>query len=257
VLLALLVTRVDLIVLTHAASMEEAGRYAAPYRIYEAGMMIPSMATFVLFPALVRMFAAAPAQFPLMVQLVMRSGLVLATPVVLVLCFAASDIMRVVFGAAYVTAHGVLQVLAVNLLLLWLHQTLANALMAAGRQKLDLIANAFACALYLPLLYFLAGARGAIGAALAMTLMWAVQVALRLWFLRDAPSQASTLGGLGKVALAGAAAALVSFGLAPRLGYGALALGLVAYALAIFWCRAFTRADAHGVGQALAMRVAS
>jgi O-antigen/teichoic acid export membrane protein len=253
-LLSLLMSRTDVIALSHLASMEEAGRYAAPYRVYEFAFMVPNMVNLVLWPVLAGLFAAAPSQFGRVVRVLVQSGLVFGVPAALALGFAAQDVIGLLFGQQYIASARVLEVLAGALLLVWIDQVLSSALLAAQLQRADLIANAVACAVYLPLLFYLVTLNGATGAAVATTIMWGVQVALRLWFLRVAAATVHALGGICKVALAGALAAGLALSLHAKLGYAALALGLFAYVFAVVWWRALTRADLHGIGRALIIR---
>jgi O-antigen/teichoic acid export membrane protein len=247
-------SRIDVLVLSHLGSIEEVGRYAAPYRVYEFALMVPSMVNLVLWPVLAGLFAEAPSQFGRVVRVLVQSGLVFGLPAALALGFAAQDVMSLLFGEQYAASASILQVLAGALLLVWIHQVLSGALQAARLQRADFIANALACAVYLPLLFYLVTRNGAIGAAIATTVMWGVQVALRLWFLRGAAATGHALGGLCKVVLAGVLGAGLALGLHADLGYAALALGLFAYLFAVVSWRALTRADLHGIGRALIVR---
>lgn len=166
-LLSVIVGRFDFILLSILGSMQEVGLYSPAFKIYEMGLMVPSMMTVVIYPTLARFFERDKPSFDQLYTNLVRLIVVLGVPALGVLAYFSSDIITLFFGEAYSETGFALQLLLAALLLITVDQILIATTYAAKRDDLELMVLAVTCAVYLVLLVILIPSMGYIGAAIA------------------------------------------------------------------------------------------
>lgn len=253
--LGVIANRLDVVLLSRLGSMEAAGMYAAPYKLYEVGLMAPTLISLALVPALSQAHVSGSAKLLGLLDTVMRGGLILGVPVALAVAFMAQAIVTGLFDARYEPAYPVLQFLAVNLVLVWIHQLLTVTLQVSHRPHADLVANAIACTVFLPALAWAIPRYSYLGAAAATTLMWLVQVLVRLHLVCREGEGGALLRGVTKLGIAAGAMVFVLYAL-PAPAPVALAAGLLAY-VATLWTLDAVPADIVDYGRGLRMQARS
>jgi O-antigen/teichoic acid export membrane protein len=251
------IARLDFVVLSQMGSLKDVGMYAPPYRIYEAALMLPSMLTFVVFPAFSRLFKESAVGFEQIVRGMCRLCVTLGLPCAITLAFLAAPVMDVLFGEPYSRAFPVLQWLIFGPVLVAVDQSMAMALLAGGRQDLDLRVLAMASGFYLLLLVVLVPRFGYLGAAIATFLTAVIQVATRYRMVRTHLAIGSLAGALARP-LAGGGVMALTIGVLWSYSTGiALVAGFAAYAASLLVCGAITLGDVRALRAGLAIREAA
>ncbi len=177
--LATVAARMDLLILGGLAGVVEAGVYAPAARLYEFGLLVPSIVATALFPSFSK---AAPVR-PQLVSLLMRVWRVVAWTTMLAVVPAAllaPTVVEMLFAPEAAATGLALSILCLALVLVTLDQTLTLALLAAGAQKWDLLSLCVGVLTGVTLLCLLTPSHGARGAAASVVAMMAVQLSFRL-----------------------------------------------------------------------------
>ena len=196
-------SRIDMIVLSQLRSLQDVGVYAAGAKLYEASLMVSTMALMIVFPVLSRLFATDRAAFATLLARCMRWGLLLGVPAVLVGMALAPTVVQWLYAPSLWGAAPVLQALLLAAWLMALDQLLSATMLAAQAQSHDLRAMAVGLLTLLTLLVGLGLWLGPLGAAWAVVAGLALRV---LWRLRWAEADLA-VAGLRKQALRAAVAA--------------------------------------------------
>jgi O-antigen/teichoic acid export membrane protein len=250
--------RIDMLVLSRLRDLNEVGISAAAAKLYEASMMVSTMALMIVYPILSRLFASDRSAFALMLSRSVRWGLLLGAPLVLVGMTLAPALVHVIYLPRLWAAADVLQPLLLAAWLMALDQLLSSTMLAAQAQSQDLRVMVIGLLTLLLGLLVLGPTFGALGTAWAVVAGLVVRVASRLlWAQRDL-----ALPGLMKESARSALAAALCVGvffatsdrdLAPHMApwlQGTLALGaaLLTHAAAAALTGAFSaqhRAEWH------------
>ncbi|AFI84261.1 oligosaccharide flippase family protein [Methylophaga nitratireducenticrescens] len=195
--------RFDFIFLSLLASMQDVGMYSPPFKIYEMGLMVPSVLTLVLFPVFSRMFTDSQKNFEQLYQTMFQVTFIFGLPLVLILALSADWIVPLIFGSGYVAGSGVLQILAFAILFIAMDQVLTVVVLAAHRESLELKILCVSFAVYLIMLLVLIHFMSFYGAALATLLTTLFKFILRYVWLYREMSLPSVLGVLFKPLIAG------------------------------------------------------
>lgn len=162
--------RVDVLLLSALASLEEVGFYVAAYRVFSALLLLPQSYGQVLLPALARERGGRT----------LRTGIVETLTMGAVLAAAAAagsrPLMRFLYGDGFTRAAWVLSILAAGMVLASVDQAQGRALVARGRQSRDLAVLAVATLCNGACNVALIPRYGAIGAAIATLLALGVSV---------------------------------------------------------------------------------
>jgi O-antigen/teichoic acid export membrane protein len=210
--------RIDMIVLSRLAGLHEVGVYAAAARLYEASLMLPTIAALAMMPTLARLFAADREYFRQVLVLAMRLSLGVGFLVALAVAALAQPLVELLYRPEVAGAAPVLRWLIFGAVLMTLDQILSSTMMAAKAQSHDLRALGIALAALLAGLFALVPAHGATGAAMAVLGALALRVGYRIrWVVRLLALQ-HLARELARVA---GAAALGIAALALALPYGA------------------------------------
>lgn len=197
-------SRIDMIVLSQLRSLQEVGVYAAGAKLYEASLMVSTMALMIVFPVLSRLFASDRAAFAALLARCIRWGLLLGVPLALLGMALAPALVKGLYAPALWGATPVLQALLLAAWLMAMDQLLSATMLAAQAQTQDLRAMTVGLLTLLTLLVALGLWLGPVGAA------WAVVAGLTLrvlWRLRWAQADLA-IAGLCQQALRAAVAAV-------------------------------------------------
>lgn len=249
--LAATINRLDFIMLSRLGTLEQVGLYSAPYKVYETALMVPSVLALALFPAFATTFATSERHFEHLVRQSLRVCLTAGVPCAIALSFLADLLMVALFGSVFQTAAPVLVILAVGPVLVAMDQCLTMAMLASGRERLDLRVLACACGYYAIALRMLIPAMGIDGAALATASAAAVQVAVRYRLVRTRLGMRSMADVAWRPVVAGVLMAATGWATRPASLIGALFLGSAVYAATLALLRAVTRADVQWIRRAL------
>ena len=246
-------SRIDVIVLSRLMSLKDVGIYAAASRLYEASLMVSTIAVIVVFPMLSRLFATDRAAFLALLERCLRWGLLLGMPPVLVGMALAPWLVQHVYASALWGAAPVLQLLLLAAWLMALDQLLSTTMMAAQAQRQDLLSMALGLGALVALLVTLTPSFQLPGASLAVVLALALRVGWRLaWAQKQLPLP-GLLGHALRAALAAAAGLGTFIGLARHGMPTALMGGWLAHALVAWGIGAWGpthRADWQHLSQA-------
>lgn len=237
-LLAALSQRLDVIVLSRLDGLHEVAVYAAASRLYDAALMLPTIAALVMMPTLARLYASDLPRFRELLVLALRASLGGGMLVALTVAALAQPVISLLYRPEVGEAAGVLRWLIFGAVMMVADQVLSSTMVAAKAQAEDMKALARTLVVLVAALIGLTFWAGPLGTAMAVALAQAFRVALRIrWGARALGLPALWREGLRQLGagLAGAAA------LALALPWGALA------ALAAGWAGWFAAARGLGI----------
>lgn len=226
-LMAALVARLDQLLLSNTQGLAEVGVYAAAARLYDAALMLPTVAALTMMPTLARLFQEDPQQFGVLLRRAVRASLAVGTVLALGVAALAPALIGLLYQPALHAAAPVLAWLIFAAVLTTVDQVLSSTMMAAKAQMADMRSLLVGLLVLLPALWVLSSRWGATGAAAAVLLALVARVA---WRMRWA-GQALPVQGLGGEGLRQGALAAVCAALSWQAGQ---ALGALA-GLAIAW----------------------
>ncbi len=204
-------SRLDTVLLSHLKGLSELATYASAARLYEASLMVSTIAVIVVFPRLSRLFADDPQAFRRMLDRCLRWALLAGLPLVLCGMVVAPVLVRLVYAPALWGAAPVLQCLLIAAWMMALDQLLSSTMMATQSQREDLSAMLVGTAAAAVLITALTYAFGLTGAAAGLTAALVLRVCLRLrWAEHALPlpglqayALRALLAALGAVAMFG------------------------------------------------------
>ncbi len=256
VVLTAAISRMDFVLLSKLADLEQVGLYSAPYKLYEAGMMVPTILIVVVFPGVARLSARSASALDEAARQLCRVWLTLGLPVAVAGVVLAAPVLQFFFGESFLPAAPALAWLAVVPVIASVDITMSCVLQACHQQTHDLRALAIAFGAYLLALLILIPIFGFVGAAVATALGALIQAALRYHAARTR-AKLSPLGSvmLPPLVAAGAMAATA-------LGVGivsqplALVAGVAVYVGVLALTRGVTHADMRLLRDAWQQRAA-
>lgn len=224
-LLAVVSQRLDLILLAKLDGLEAAGVYAAAARLYEAALMLPTIAAMVMLPALSRLYVSDAAQFRAMLAQALRWSLAGGLAVALAVAALAPWLIGVLYAPHLHDAAMLLRCLIFGAVLMTLDQMLSSTMIAAREQRQDLRSLVLGMAVLVLGLVVLVPFHGPLGAAIAVPAGLVCRV---FWRVRWA-EQHLALPGLGLGLLRAACAGAVGvFALVLSSHWGVLISAVVA-----------------------------
>jgi O-antigen/teichoic acid export membrane protein len=233
-LAAILYWRVDVLLLSALQDVEEVGLYGAAYRVLEVAKIAPQSLCLAVYPQLARAAVSNAAGVRKLGDWTMRHLAALTLPIALGGLIAPQAVLSALYGEAFETAHAALSILALAILpYAWVRYH-AYVLVAAERQRIDLLLNVVLLAVNVVLNLALIPRYGASGAAAATALAISIYGAAQSAYLhRYLPSQMARLGG---AAMPLAAALIMAAGVWSVRSLGPLvqlAGGVALYALTL------------------------
>ena len=250
-LLAALSQRVDIVALSRMAGLHEAGVYAAASRLYDASLMLPTIAALSVMPTLARLFASDRAYFQGVLVLAMRLSLGAGFAIALAVAALAGPIIALLYKPEMAAATPVLRWLIFCAVLVTLDQILSSTMMAAKAQAHDLGALAISVTVLVGAMLLLVPRLGATGAAMAVALAIACRVGYRVrWVVRLLELQ-HLARDLSRVLVAAAVGVAVLVVVLPVGAFAALAGSLAAYLLVLIVSGALQISEIAGARQRL------
>ena len=232
-LLAAVSGRIDIIALSRMAGLHEAGVYAAASRLYDASLMLPTIAALSVMPTLARLFASDRAYFQGVLVLAMRLSLGAGFVVAIAVAALAEPIIHLLYRPEMAPAAPVLRWLIFCAVLVTLDQILSSTMMAAKAQAHDLGALTLSVALLVAGMILLVPRLGATGAAMAVTLAICGRVVYRVRWVVRLLELRHLLRDLSRVLLAAAVGIATLVATLPVGAVAAFAGSLAAYLLAL------------------------
>jgi O-antigen/teichoic acid export membrane protein len=223
------------ILILGAFSLNATGLFNAANRVPQQLTLVPLALNTTMFPLLARSWVSDRLRFARQLERLVGGSLLIVVPAVIFGIAVAEPFVRVLFGAEFAEAGMPFAMLLAGSGLLFPIVFVAEALNAAGYQRLNLVITAALSPLLIALLFVLVPRSGASGAAFALLVCYGTYIAALLagarWRLGGAApvralacaSLAAALGGaalfiaspIGPVAsgIVGAAVAVAAFGL--------------------------------------------
>lgn len=137
VIFGALIARLDILILSKLGTPEDLGLYAAPYKLYEVGLMVPQIITVVLYPRMCELHAKSPAEMLHLIAAGIRHPLLFACPILILIGFNSTLVLSL-FGTRAQTGAITLMLLLPALVGAGINQLLATCMFVIGRPDLDL-----------------------------------------------------------------------------------------------------------------------
>ena len=173
-------SRLDTVLLSYLKGLSELATYASAARLYEASLMLSTIAVIIVFPRLSRLFAQDPQAFRHLFDRCLRWALLAGLPLVLVGMAVAPVLVRIVYVPSLWGAAPVLQCLLIAAWLMALDQLLSSTMMATQSQGADLSAMVVGTVAAVVLISVFSHSFGLTGAAAGLTSALALRVYRRL-----------------------------------------------------------------------------
>lgn len=240
-LVAALVSRLDVITLSHMRSLHDVAVYAAASRLYDAAQMIPTMTALVVLPTLARQFVSSRDQFRDTLGVSVRVSLLIGLALALVASALAQPMIHLLYRPELAEATPVLRFLIFAAVIMMVDVILSSTMLAASAQRGDLHSLVFGLIALAGSLAVLTPAFGPVGAAAAVPIGLCVRVTTRLrWAVRELNLPPPWLHLLRLAAACTAGIAAMVFAL-PYGAIAAAAAGFTTYALSLILVGALGR----------------
>lgn len=168
--LAMVISKIDIFMLSKMGAIEDVGLYGAGSRILEIASVLPASLCLSVYPGLARASKSNPELLPRLGGETFRYLFALTLPVAVGATVLAEPIMSFLYGSSFRSAATVLAVLVWMVIPYAWIRYYAYVLVAANRQRIDLLFNVMLLMLTAILNWLLIPRYGAVGAALAMLL---------------------------------------------------------------------------------------
>jgi O-antigen/teichoic acid export membrane protein len=235
--------RSDILLLTSFGSWRDVGLYSAGLRLVDLARTLPAAYAKAIYPILSRLYGQRPEEFAERAQRSLRHGLLMVTPMTVVLCGCSPRLITAFYGSSVAGGETSLALLSWTLVPLTIAVVLAQVLFAAGRQAIDLRVNIISTVLCVPTNVLLIPWLGATGAAIAMLISMSVYAGLQYFWARYHVVDPEALEYLAKVMGATLVAVIVTATLLKVSVVIAIVVGLAAYATAVLAAGLITRAE--------------
>lgn len=243
-------TRVDQVILHNLVNATELGEYVAGITLTEAVSLLPSALMLSVAPILAQC-AHDEVRFNRYVNSCFRCLSAVALGVCLLVTLTAPWIIRLLYGAQYKQTAQLLSVLIWSQPFIFLSTVFGAALVAKNLQSFLVIPPLSGAAISVILNSTLVPRFGALGAALASVVSYAVALVFVLMLFRKA--RGLVLQGLRVALVTGMAAiAMALIGVwMPMPMVANLPIALAGYALLLWWTGVIRRQDFVGIGDVL------
>ncbi len=223
--------RSDILLLTSLGSWRQVGLYSAGLRLVDLARTLPAAYSKAVYPLLARLYGQRFDEFSVVTTQSLRHGLLMVTPLTIVLCGCSPMLITAFYGPAVSGGEAALAILSWTLIPLTIACVLAQALFAAGRQAIDLRVNVISTVLSVLANAALIPLFGATGAAVAMLLSITVYAALQYFWARHHVVDPDALDCIAKVVATALASVVVTAALLGTNVIAAVAGGVAAYAV--------------------------
>lgn len=183
---AALVSRLDVIMLSQLRGLRDVATYAAASRLYEAALMLPTVAALVVMPVLARQYMDAPERIPGTLSLTLRTGLTVGLGLAVPAAAFAAPVIGLLYRPDMAGAADVLHWLILAAAVMTIDVVLSSTMMAVRAQEDDLRALTIGLVVLAAALVALVPQFGPTGTAIAVTMGLATRVVVRLRWARRA-----------------------------------------------------------------------
>lgn len=238
--------RANLLLLARLAGDAQVAAFGAAMRLVEPALIIPSALALTLFPVAVRHDRDQVGSQGVLLVWTQKALLLTGLPLMLLIVLGAPLLIRVVFGSGFSAAEQPLRILGPTLVLLFLRIGLTQVLLAAGRWRSALSAQALGLATDLTVALATIPLMAETGAAMAALAGNLVAVAVAWYALRDRVEPGS-IGELARTLVPAAAAGALGLAVLSVSVPVALLVAMITFALAIRIGRVLSARDAEYV----------
>ncbi|WP_213954187.1 polysaccharide biosynthesis C-terminal domain-containing protein [Variovorax sp. dw_954] len=222
---AALVSRLDVLTLSHLRGLHDVATYSAGSRLYDAAQMLPTVTALVVLPTLSRQFLSAREQFRTTLGLSVRIGLLLGLAFAMMAAAFAQPVIDLLYRPDMAAAAAGLRWLIFAAAIMMVDVILSSTMLAASAQRHDLRSLTLGLVALVLALGALVPGFGPTGAAASVVIGLCVRVMWRLrWAVRELGMPPPWLH-IARL-MAGCAAGVAAMSLA--LPHGALAAAVAA-----------------------------
>jgi O-antigen/teichoic acid export membrane protein len=140
-IVATLYQRADVFLLSKMETIAAVGFYTVGYRLFSIAQVVPKSFNTTIYPVFSKLFLHSPETFRNANSLSIRYMLVVMLPIAAGISSLAGPLVRLLFGADFGPAAGVLRVVIWTLVPYGIVRILASSLFASNRQAVDLKVN--------------------------------------------------------------------------------------------------------------------
>jgi len=248
------VGRLDLIFLSlWSDGMHDVGIYSVAFKVYEVGIMVPSMISVVLFPIFSRLYSQSHEEFRVNFCVITRIISGVGLPFTIMAGFLSPILLPMLFGAQYEESIILFQLLCGAIFMTALDQLFSIVLLAAKQEKLELKVLAIAFIVYLGGLAYLIPTLGGVGAALATLLALLIKVIVRYYYASRVIDFSLVALKLPSLFISGSLMCFVLYFISDiKL---AIFLGLLVYVLSMFFMKAVVKEDLYKLPATLSNKI--
>lgn len=238
---SLLLVYTDTITLTFFKGVEAVGLYQAALPTSQLLWVMVSSLAVLLLPVVSEMWAKKQKEYiSTAIGLIAKFAFIIVIPLTIIMIAFAEDIIRILFGPAYLPAAIALQILAINAVFYTLFVIFSTSLISMDKPLMNTKITAFISVINLVLNIMLVPYYGIAAAAFTTTLSYFIGAILAYYSLRRTITIRLDITSLAKILLGGVLTLAVVFAAKTILAYEAwieivvsLALGLVFYTIFI------------------------
>jgi O-antigen/teichoic acid export membrane protein len=176
--------RIDILMLSTLVRAEELGYFSAAHRLFELAAVFPQSLCLSLYPQIAAAARSDPRRLPALGGSAMRYLAVFGLPAAVFVTLLSGPILRLLYGAPFGAAADTLSVLAWTIVPYSFVRYHAYVLVAANRQRVDLLLNLAMCMLNIALNLVLIPAYSYFGAACATLASISTVALLQYLYLR-------------------------------------------------------------------------
>jgi O-antigen/teichoic acid export membrane protein len=200
--LGLLLTTTDVLIVSWLRSASDVGIYSAAIRIIQIFYLVPTVIQFSTLPLFSRLAHKDNDGFRMVLGRIIGVIFLISVPLALGGAILGTQIMRLVFGAAYASGGLSFKILMITMLVDYPAMVISNAIFAYNHQKSLIVSSAIAGFSNVGLDLLLIPRFGIAGSAVA-TLIAQIACNAYLWHAMKKINYFEVLPKLGKIAIAG------------------------------------------------------
>lgn len=254
-LFSVCIERMDIFMISGLLDLKNVGLYSAPYKIYELGLMVPTLMAVVLIPVLSSLFKDNMDKFNQLIMAVFRFILLCWTPVIVCFVFYSPVLMTLFFGAEFTDSGFVLQLLMPGLVFVGIANVFSVSLIVSNKANLELKVVALVAGAYAVQLFFFILQWGIDGAAIA-TLSISLLHPVIVYLLTKSHFDLSGLTTMAvKTLVAAVCMSLVLIFSTDMLGYFAIPVSMIAYLLFIIGERLVSTSEIKNYWDTIVLKV--
>jgi O-antigen/teichoic acid export membrane protein len=208
--LGALLTNTDILIISWMRSASDVGIYSAAIRIVQLLYLVPMIFQFSTLPALARFANSDKDRFRNTLEQTLKIIFLVSVPLALGGIIIGTDVMQLIFGAAYMPGGLAFKILLGGLLFDFPAAVISSAVFAYNKQKALIITSAIGGVVNVILDLILIPHFGITGSAIA-TLAAQIASNTYLWHTMDTINRFSVVPKLLKIAIAGIFMAFCTF----------------------------------------------